>query len=399
MKLVVAAATLVLAGAASGPVAPTETAGEVPAITALGNNARGQNWTVTGNVRGDGFAKIYAFETPYGHFQVNGERRMNERLQELKALQALEEMSDTETFADAVANAGLAPVRFGRDLVLDPVETTGNLISGIGNMFDRAVIEVEHSSTSRDSFVESVAGVKKAMRELAFQLKVDPYTDFTPLRDGLEDVARVMAAGDISVSAAVSAIPGGAGIAVSATSRASTLANPIRDKSSAEIAAIVSDKLEAQGVDKAAIKTFVKNETYSPGDLYVIAEALEKLNAGNAGAYVLRAGRAESADLAKFHRYRAELLAKHSAKLGTLKEFYVVTEFALNRDASGGLVAAFPFDGLSWTETVARSLTALSDEIATRGETKPPVFATTGKVSTLAAAELKKRGWKLVTLE
>lgn len=398
MKLVVAA-TLAFAAAAAAPSALVETAGEVPAMTVLGAKVKGQNWTITGNVRGDGFAKIYAFETPYGHFQVNGERRMNERLQELTALQALEEMSDTDTFADAVANAGLSPVRFGRDLVLDPVETTGNLITGIGNMFDRAVIEVEQSSSSRDSFVDSVVGVKKAMREIAFQLKVDPYTDFTPLRDGLQDVARVMAAGDLSVSAAISAIPGGAGIAVSATSRASTLANPIRDKSSAEIAAIVAKKLTARGVDAEAVKAFLKNEAYSPGDLYAIADALEKLNAENSSAYVLLASKAQSVDVAKFHRYRAELLVKTSAKLGDLKQFDIVSDFALNRDAAGGLVAAFPFDGLRWTETVSRSLTALSEEVAKRGETKKPVFATTGTLSTLAADQLEKRGWKVVTLD
>lgn len=397
MKLV-AAAALAFAAAASAPSALVETAGEVPAVTVLGKNVKGQNWTITGNVRGDGFAKIYAFETPYGHFQVNGERRMNERLQELKALQALEEMSDTETFASAVESAGLAPVRFGRDLVLDPVETTGNLISGIGNLFDRAVVEVEQRGASRDSFVESVAGVKKAMRELAFKLKVDPYTDFTPLHDGLVDMARVMAAGDLSVSAAVSAIPGGAGIAVSATSRASTLANPIRDKSSAEIADMVTQSLKAQGIEPQVIKSFVRNEAYSPGDLYAISESLQKLGAENASAYVLLAAKAETVDVAKFHRYRAELLVKHSAKLGNLKSFEVVSDFALNRDANGNLVAAFPFDGLRWTATVSRSLAALSDEVAKHVEAKPPVLATTGTISTLAEDQLTKRGWKLVSL-
>jgi hypothetical protein len=293
----------------------------------------------------------------------------------------------------------MAPIRFGRDLVLDPVETTGNLVSGIGAMFDRAVDEVEHSSASRDSFVESVAGVKKAMRALAFELKVDPYTDFTPLRDGLEDVARVMAAGDISVSAAVSAIPGGAGIAVSATSRASNLANPIRDKSSAEIAAIVEKKLKALDVKESAIDKFVENTVFSPGDLYAITVALETLKADHSAVFIERAAAAETTDVAKFHRYRAELLVKQSAKLGTLKEFYLVTDFALNRNAAGSLVAAFPFDGLAWTDTVARSLTELTTEIATKGEVKALVFATTGKVSPVAQEELKKRGWKLVALD
>ena len=89
----------------------------------------------------------------------------------------------------AAQAAGLAPIRFGRDLILDPVETTGNLFSGIANMFDRAVSEVEQADASHDDFVDSLAGVSKATRDLAFELKVDPYTDFTPLRDGLADRA------------------------------------------------------------------------------------------------------------------------------------------------------------------------------------------------------------------
>ena len=381
------------------PAIAAEKPPEATAKAILGDDVKGKNWTVAPTVHSDGFVDLFAVESPYGDFQVNGQRRMNQRLQELRALTALEDMSNAGVFVDAVKEAGLAPIRFGKDLVLDPVETTGNLVSGIGNMFDRAIDEVEHSGESRDSFVESVVGVKKAMRALAFKLKVDPYTDFTPLREGLEDVARVMAAGDISVSAAISAIPGGAGIAVSATSRASGLSNPIRDKSSAEIVAIVTTKLKALDVPDATIESFVKNTSYSPGDEYAIAEALETLKADNSAAFVQRAALADSADLAKFHRYRAELLAKQSARLGGIKEFYVVTEFALNRDADGRLVAAFPFDGLAWTEPVEKSLSALSRELATRGETKPPLFATTGKVSPVAQAELKKRGWKLMALD
>ena len=395
MKLKTAAILLVA-------FAPAASAAEMPAAATatalLGEQAKGPNWTVAPEVRSDGFVRLYAVTTPYGEFQVNGQRRMDERLQELRALQKLEEMSSTKVFADAIGTAGLAPIKFGRDLVLDPVETTGNLLSGIANMFDKAVSEVEHSGASRDDFVESVVGVKKAMRELAFELKVDPYTDFTPLRDGLQDVARVMAAGDVSVSAAISAIPGGAGVAVSATSTASGLANPIRDKSSAEIAELVTQKLKKLDVDEATIESFVENKAFSPGDTYAISDALEKLNAANTKSFITRAAKADSTDLAKFHRYRAELLAKHNAKLGTLKEFYVVNEFALNRDSNGALVAAFPFDGLSWTEAASRSMTAISQELATRGETKAPIFATTGKVSTLAQTELKKRGWKIVTL-
>jgi hypothetical protein len=395
MKIAAAAAIAVLA--VTAPTAEKPPAFQ--AVSVLGTDAKGPNWTVSPEVRSDGFVRLYTVETTYGKFQVNGHRRMQDRLQELRALAVLEEMSDTKAFADALGSAGLAPIKFGRDLILDPVETTGNLFSGIAGMFDRTVSEVEHSDASRDGFVESVTGVKKAMRELAFELKVDPYTDFTPLQEGLVDVARVMAAGNLSISAAISAIPGGAGIAVSATSTASGLANPIRDKSSAEIAELVTIKLKALGVAEDVIEQFVENTAYSPGDLYVIAEALTTLGAANADAYVRLAAAVQSDDAAKFNRYRAELLARKSASLGNLKEFYAVREFALNRDAKGTLVAAFPFDGLAWTETVERSVGAISQELATRGETRPPVFATTGKLTPRAEAELKKRGWKLVALD
>lgn len=375
-----------------------ETPAPMSAEKILGADVKGPNWTVADSVRSDGFVRLYTVETPYGSFQVNGQRRMEQRLNELRALSALEKMSTTKTFTQALGNAGLAPIRFGRDLILDPVETTGNLFSGISNMFERAVDEVEQSSASRDELIDSVAGVSKATRELAFELKVDPYTDFTPLRDGLADVARAMAAGDLSITAAISAIPGGAGVAVSATSTASTLANPIRDKSSAEIAAIVTAKLEPLNVDEEVIDSFVRNKAFSPADTYAIAEALESLKARNSEAFIRRAAAADSADLAKFHRYRAELIAKHSAQLGTLKEFYVVREFALNRSADGALVAVFPFDDLAWTEPAAKSLDLISLELATRGETRQPVLATAGKVSPTALAELKKRGWRVLIL-
>lgn len=388
--------SLIFAFAASTALA--EAPKPMSAAQLLGADVKGPNWAVAEIVRSDGFVRLFTVETPYGSFQVNGHRRMEQRLNELRALATLEKMSTTETFAEALGNAGLAPIRFGRDLILDPVETTGNLFSGVANMFDRAVSEVEQSDASRDDIVESVAGVSKAARELAFELKVDPYTDFTPLRDGLADVARAMAAGDLSVTAAISAIPGGAGVAVSATSTASTLANPIRDKSSAEIASLVEEKLKPLDVDEDVIQAFVENKAFSPADTYAIAEALVALGARNSDAFVRRAAAADSADLAKFHRYRAELLARHSAQVGTLKEFYVVREFALNRSADGALVAVFPFDDLAWTEPAEKSLDLISRELATRGETRQPILATPGKIMPGALAELKKRGWRVLIL-
>ncbi len=365
----------------------------------LGPDVKGDNWTVAPVVKSDGFLWIFSVKTPYGDFQVNGLRRMRDRAQELRALSALEKMSRTKAFGDALAHAGMAPIRFGRDLILDPVETTGNFVSGVGKMFNSVVSGVKNRGKGRDPFFDNVLGVTKAERDLAAGLKVDPYTDFTPLRAGLEDVAQVIAAGDLTVTAALSAIPGGAGIAVGASSTASQVADAVYTKTALELGQIVTKKIEGLGVDEATTKTFVDNTYYSPADTYAIADALEKLGAANASAFITRANSAESYDVAKFYRFRAELLARDNAGLGTIKEFVLISDSALNHDASGRLIAAFPFDLVSWTDTVSKSLTRLSSGVTAAREVHPRVFDSTGSISPMAAAELKKQGWAVMSVE
>ena len=365
---VAAAATPLVVLTARAAAGAVETAVDTSANSLLGADVKGNNWTVDPTVHSDGFLRLFDVKTPYGDFQVNGRRRMSERLQELRALQTLDKMSRTKAFGDALGKAGMAPIRFGRDLIVDPVETTGNLISGVGRMFQSVASTVSGKSSGRNSLFDRVSGITAAERELAVQLKVDPYTDFTPLRNGLNDVAKAAAAGGLSVTAAISAIPGGAGIAMSASSTAGDLASSIGGKRSDEIVALVTQKLDKLGVGKAVAAKFVANKFYSPNDDYAIADALEKLNAANSASFVSVAADADSYDVAKFQRYRAELLLRENARLGTLKEFVIVTKMAINHNAAGDVVAAFPFDTVAWTDSVSLSLARLSDDIAKRGE-------------------------------
>jgi hypothetical protein len=392
------ASGFVVALLASAPGGATEQPPQASAESLLGADVQGENWTVAPVVPSDGYLWIFAVKTPYGDFHVNGQHRMKERLQELRALGLLEKMSRTKAFGDAMISAGLAPIRFGRDLILDPFETVGNFVSGVAKMFDTVVASVGSSGGSRDPFFDSVTGITKAERELALELRVDPYSDFTPLRSGLEDVARATTAGSLPITAAISMIPGGAGIAVSSVSTASQASDVVYSHTSRETLEIVTNTLSGLGVDKTTTKKFVDNTFYSPADEFAIAEALAGLSATNSAAFIESAATAGSFDVAKFNRYRVELLMRESARLGTLKSFVLVSGIALNRDVSGRIVAAFPFDTLAWTDIVSRSLTRLSIQIAAQHETQPAAFASTGVLSRLAKAELKKLGWDTVEL-
>lgn len=381
-----------------GPARASEPTPQTTAEFLLGADAAGDNWTVASEVKSDGFVWVFAVKTPYGDFQVSGLRRMKERVQELRALHALELMSRTKAFGDAMLGAGLAPIRFGRDLVVSPIDTVGNLASGVGKIFDKVVSNVQNPGGGRDPFFDSITGITKAERDLAFTLKVDPYTDFEPLRDGLEDVARATAAGDLPVSAALSTISGGAGVAIQATSTASEVAAPYYLNTSRQIAEIVTKKLEGLGVDEPTSEKFVENTFYSPVDQLAIVDALETLGATNSSIFIERAAVADSFDIAKFNRYRAELLAKDSVRLGTLRDFVLVSGLALNHDASGRLIAAFPFDEVAWTDAVSIALTRLGTDIAAQGGARPAVFASIGSFSEMSEAELKKLGFEIVDL-
>jgi hypothetical protein len=358
----------------------------------------GPNWTIDPVVARNGFSRTYALTTPYGNFSVEGDRRLKERLAELAALDTLEKVSKTETFAEALAKAGLAPLRFGRDLITNPVETTANLFEGVFNVFDRVGAEIDQSNVSRDGTIESLLGVRKARRELAVSLGVDPYTDFKPLDKGLDDVAGAMAAGSLSVTAAFSAIPGGAGVAVSGTATAGQLSNPVRDKTSAELAALAEKDMLASGVDAATIRDFLKNPHYSPADQIALAAALKTLKAEGASQYVLRASQADSVDKAKFLRARLDTMAEHSAKLGGLASFVSFADYTVARNSRGQLVAVFPFDEIAWTPLVEKSFSRLTGEVVKRGESQKAMLATTGPVSAEAMKQLTKMGWQVVKL-
>lgn len=384
---------------AAAPVSALEQAPRSDATRLLGADAQGDNWTVGQAVLSDGFVWIFSVNTSYGAFQVNGLRRMKDRAQELRALALLQKMSRSEAFGKALVKAGLAPIRFGRDLVLDPFETVGNLLSGVGKMFDTVAASARNPGGGRDGLLASITGVTKVERELAQELKVDPYSDYSPLRAGLKDVAQVTALGSLPVTAGISFITGGAGLAASSASTASNVSGLVYSRTAREVTEIVIKKLTALGVDAAAVKTFADNRFYSPADQIAMAEALEKLGATNVNAFIANAAMAGSFDVAEFNRYRAELLARDSARLGTLKAFVPVAGFVVNVDGAGRLVAAFPFDALFWTDAVSRNLTRLSAEAATLHPKRPRIFASVGTLSPMAQAELKKRGWQIMKLD
>src|SRR5690242_17820841 len=76
----------------------------------------GENYTIRNPVKSDGILRIYVLATPYGDITVQGDEMLRMRVNELKALAALEKVSTSESFGKALAEAGLGPIKFAGGL-------------------------------------------------------------------------------------------------------------------------------------------------------------------------------------------------------------------------------------------------------------------------------------------
>ena len=367
-----------------------------PAEKYLGKATTGANYTVKPIVRSDGVMRIFDVDTPYGKFTFDGVEFAKLRLHELNAVAAIEKMSQSERFGQAFGRAALGPIKFGADLITNPADTVQRSLSGIGNMFDRVGAGLSNSRADRDDVAESLLGVSDAQRELAVELDVDPYTDFPPLRQRLKEMAGVMASGGLPIRAGLAAVPGGVGIAVSSVATVGSAKDTLRSKTAAQLIAEVRTTLASLGVPEESINRLVENRNFTPADLLIMARALKQLNAQNTDVFVKHVAGAGSRNVAFYDRRRAQILAVRSTELGGIVSFVAFGGQPINFARNGDIVAAFMVDDIAWTEIQQRTFVAATTEIHRTKPGEVPVLATTGTVTPMAAAEIGKRGWKIV---
>ena len=370
-----------------------------PAERYLGAAMRSPNYTVGPSARSDGIMRIFHVDTSYGTYDFDGVEFTKLRLREIEATAALEKMSKSDAWIKSFGNAAIAPVKFGITFITNPAEAINRSASGIHNMFDRAGAAMNNQKANRDNIANSLLGVSDAQRQLAAQLSVDPYTDFAPLQNRLQEMARVMAGGTLTVKGGLAAVTGGIGMGISAASSMEAVKDTLRDKTAAQVIAEVRGTLISLGVPEATINRLVENQNYTPAFLLVMSRALAQLRAQNTAAFVERAADANSYGVAFFHARRAQLIAARSAELGGFVAFAPVAGHVINVTRGGKAVALFPLDDLAWTAMPKRTFLTANSELRSRNPNGVAVFATTGSVTPLASSEIKKLAWQVVQLK
>lgn len=386
------ATAFLLAGQALG--ASLEAPTRYDAVQLLGQKAHGVNYRVTSPVTGDGFLRNYNLETAYGNFSVRGDRLLHIRIRELQALAALKQHNGLETFGNGFARAVSAPFEFVGGMLTRPGETLDETANGVGQWFDQIESGMAHPDSNPDGTIASALGVSKVKRTLAYGLGVDPYTDFAPLAGRLTDLAQAGAAGEITVAAALTQVPGTAGLAASGVSTAGNVRALVRDKTAAQLFEMNRNELSRLGIGKKTISQFQKNRLFTPQDQTVIATVLKQLGGvANLDRFLARVAQAPNRSVAVFQISRIEHIAAYHRRVQPLRSFVMVKGFPFNRARDGRIIGIFPLDELAWTNTTAQLVRSVTEDLRRVGGFAGAEFRISGSMTPVAASNLEIYGW------
>lgn len=383
-------------------VLPAQTVEQPPSFNAAqisGIKRVDDNYTIRNPVKSDGILRIYVLATPYGDITVMGDEMLRMRINELKALAALEQVSNSESFGKALAEAGLSPIKFAGGLITNPVGTVQNTFAGVGNFFGRMSSGMANSGKTPDDAMSSLFGVSDQRRLLAAAYGVDPYTDLPPLAEKLQVLSQAAATGGLVVTGALMAVPGGAGIIVSNLSTANKLNNlgldeVARKYTASQILDINRDLLKKMDVDDELSNKLLSNTNYTPLDMAAMVAALDSMSAvRDRDVFVARAAAADGRAIAYVMRRTAELMADDYRKHGGYVRFVSLAAFPYVVTRDGRVTALLPIDALSWTRDTAVGFTQVSTERKRMAPNARGELRITGMATAMAKERLKAQGW------
>lgn len=356
----------------------------------------GEGYEVDSKVVSDGVQNTYTLRTDYGDYALTGNGALAARIQEVKATKALEEIKGSDAFKDAVKGTASGMVEGGKALVSSPVETTKGAAKGLGRWLGNVGRSVSSSDPYQDNVMKVMAGYDAAKRGYAIELGVDPYTDLEPFAKELSEVAKASTAGGLVMSVGSDAATSGTAVVGTVDTVASTasMKDLLMDEPPSTLAKINRKKLVSMGIDKVVIAALLKNYNYTPTDMTVMVEALNRMgDIKGRDIFVTYAVAAPDKLIVRWIKESAEMLANYISKNET-GDIVNIGEEAWFVTDSGKLIGAAPIDYLAWTSLIEDREKLISEAASERG-LKGKELWIQGQVEPEAKKLFEQRGWKI----
>jgi len=408
--LPVVAAAIALAGGGAQAQQSYEQPESRASALAPASLLSGPDFQVDANVVWEGAMPRFTVNSRYGSWQATGREMLAVRVSEIPAFAQLDKVSKSDAFASSLGSAAVQPVKVAGDLIANPVDTMGNLFSGIGNLANRVggtvgsaaqnasdgpapaakgigMQRATDQGTAQPGSISDPFGYNAARRDWASKVKIDPYTSNAALSAKLGDVAQASFLGGFAVDVTL-------GIVI-APVRYATEAYEAGTREAYQYPPIDVEmrneaRLKAMGVEGRPARNFLRNRYFTPTLQTALVVALESLgNVEGRGDVILFATNAVSEVQARYVIGSVLLLAQANrtgAALAQLRPLGNVLG-ASTRDAK--LVVAAPFDLVSWIPVV--------DQFARRADLAGPARSVlvSGTVTPRARQELAALGWSV----
>src|SRR6266700_4792699 len=125
----------------------------------------------------DGMNNTYFLYSGDDAWAVTTGIALRTRIREIYAIDKLREMSKTDEFAQAMANAGKQKIEGAVGIVTNPLGTIQNIPLGASRFFGRIGESLKGGRTQGDgNALQNVIGISKAKVALAVKLGVSPYS-------------------------------------------------------------------------------------------------------------------------------------------------------------------------------------------------------------------------------
>ena len=102
----------------------------------------------------------------------------------------MQEVEQTDTFAEALKKGASAPIRTAKGLVTHPVDTVSGIASGVGSWFKDIGNAITSDDPHQEGALSAAIGYAAAKRKFAYEYGINPYTRYEPVREKLNKMAR-----------------------------------------------------------------------------------------------------------------------------------------------------------------------------------------------------------------
>jgi len=358
----------------------------------------GPNHRVRERVTNDGYLNTYQIDSKFGTFIAVSTAMLRKRIAEINAMVVMEKVEGSKEYVDSIKEGGLDAMTSALSLITSPVKTVSGAVQGLGAAFSRVGESLfgAKRSASEDARIKDAIGFSTTKREYAYQFDVDVYSDNQKLQDMLNKISWAGYAGSLTWSAAMAAVPGGAGIAMTVIGSNKLLNQIFQTTPPVALRKMNTEKLLAMGVHPEIADTFINNTVFSPREQTLLVHALSEMNGvADRGALVRLSLATQNPTIAFFRQRQAQMYVGYNKSVAPLANFIPLGGFAVSRAVNGALVVNFPADYIVWTEPMAQTMTAANQLVNELPGVKEKQIWLTGTLSPRARTEIQARGWQV----